>query len=360
MKLSVKASILKELVSRSIKGASQNKLIPLTSFMAIQLKDGKLTLITTDASNYLYVRQSDVAGKDFYVVVQVEQFSKLIGKLTCETVTLELKKSVLIVTGNGEYKIELPLDENGELIKFPDPMEQEVEEGSDVSLVTVKTILNSIKPSLAVTMEVPVYTRYYFGERVVGTDSYKMASLNKKVLGVDPVLISQETMELLDVMTCETIQFHQNESVIVFSSPDCIVYGHIMDGVQDYPIDAINGLVDEQFESSCKLDRNALLSILDRISLFVGQYDNKCITLTFTEDGINISSKASTGIEMIKYLESDNFKAFTCNVDIVVFTQQLKACSLDTVQLEYGNENTLKWIDSDITQVMALFSEDTE
>jgi len=359
MKLSVKAGILKELVSRSIKGASQNKLIPLTSLMAIQLKDGKLTLITTDASNYLYVAQDNVAGEDFYVVVHVEQFSKLIGKMTCDNIELELTKSVLVVKGNGEYKIELPLDENGDFIKFPDPV-GELDEGEDVDLVDIKTILNSIKPALAVTMEVPVYTRYYFGERVVGTDSYKMASLNRCVMGNEPLLISPETMELLDVMTCETIQFHQNDSVIIFTSPDCIVYGHKMDGVEDYPIDAINELVDEQFGSSCKIDRNALLAVLDRISLFVGQYDNKCISLTFTEEGINISSKASTGIEMIKYLESDNFKPFTCNVDIVVFVQQLKACALDTVQIEYGNENTLKWVDGDITQVMALFSEETE
>ena len=123
MKLSVKTPIMKELVSRAIKGASQNKLIPLTGLMAIQLKDGKLTLLTTDASNYLYVMQDNVAGDEFYVVVQVEQFSKLISKMTCDMLVLELNDSILTVKGNGEYKIELPLDETGDLIKFPSPMD---------------------------------------------------------------------------------------------------------------------------------------------------------------------------------------------------------------------------------------------
>ena len=50
MKLSIKTEKLKEMVSRSIKGVGNNKLIPLTSLMAIELKDGKLTLITTDAT----------------------------------------------------------------------------------------------------------------------------------------------------------------------------------------------------------------------------------------------------------------------------------------------------------------------
>jgi len=358
MKLSVKTPIMKELVSRAIKGASQNKLIPLTGLMAIQLKDGKLTLLTTDASNYLYVMQDNVAGDEFYVTVQVEQFSKLISKMTCDMLTLELNDAVLSVKGNGDYKIELPLDETGELIKFPSPMDNETTEGIDISLATIKTILNSIKPSLAVTMEVPVYTRYYFGDRVIGTDSEKMASMNKNVLQIEPVLISQETVNLLDVMTCETIQFHKNDSKLIFASLDCIVYGNIMDGVDDYPVEPIMELVEEKFESSCKLDRNALLSILDRISLFVGQYDNKCITLTFAEEGVNVSSKKSTGIEMLKYLESENFKPFTCSVDILVFTQQLKGSTSDTIQLEYGNDNTLKWVDNDITQVMALFDDE--
>lgn len=360
MTLSVKTPIMKELVSRAIKGANQNKLIPLTSLMAIELKEGKLTLLTTDASNYLYVMQDNIAGDEFYVTVQVEQFSRLISKMTCDTITLELDNSVLLVKGNGEYKIELPLDETGELIKFPSPMDNETTDGTDVSLATIKTILNSIKPSLATTMEVPIYTRYYLGDQVIATDSYKISGMNANVLHTDPMLISVETMDLLDVMTCETIQFHKNESALIFTSPDCIVYGHLMDGVEDYPVDSVKQLIDEKFESNCKLDKNALLSVLDRIGLFVSQYDNKCITLIFTEEGMSISSKASTGVELLKYLESENFKPFTCNVDIVVFTQQLKGCTSDTIQLEYGNENTLKWTDKDITQVMALFDDEVE
>ena len=293
--------------------------------------------------------QDNVAGDDFYVVVQVEQFSKLIGKMTCDTITLELNNSVLVVKGNGEYKIELPLDETGSLIKFPDPMANELTGGTaEVDIRTIKSIINSIKPALSVTMEVPVYTRYYVGDTVIGTDSEKIAVMNANVLQTDPILISQETMNLLDIMTCEKIQFHKSDSTIIFASSDCIVFGHVMDGVEDYPVDAIQGLVDEQFQSKCKLDRTALLSVY------------KAINLTFTEEGMNVSSKASTGVEQIKYLESSGFKPYTCNVDIVTFTQMLKGSVSDTIELEYGNENTLKWVDGSITLVMALFDDTPE
>ena len=122
MKLSVKTDIFKEMVSRSIKGAGMSNLLPVTGMMAIQLKDNELILITTDMSNYLYIKHDNIVGDEFYVVVQVEQFSKLVGKMTCENITLEVEDGILNVKGNGNYKIELPLDEEGNTITFADPV----------------------------------------------------------------------------------------------------------------------------------------------------------------------------------------------------------------------------------------------
>ena len=358
MKLEIKTDIFKELVSRSIKGASMNKLIPLTGLMAIQLKDNEVTLITTDASNYLYVKQDNVVGDEFYVVVQVEQFSKLIGKMTCENITLEVDNGILNVKGNGEYKIELPLDEEGNTIQFPDPVADIATkiDKTEVALATIKTILNTIKPALAVTMEVPVYTRYYMGQRVVATDTYKVSSLDADVLHTDPILISAETMNLLDVMTCEKIDFFKVDDVLLFDTPDCIVYGHAMEGVDDFQIDAIGSLIEQEFDSKCKLDKSAFLSILDRIGLFVGQYDNKAIVLTFTENGVDISSKTSSGVETLPYIESEDFKPYTCDIDIEMLNTQLKANTGDAIQLQYGDSRSIKIVDGNVTQIVALLA----
>lgn len=359
MKLTIKTDVFKEMVSRSIKGASQNKLIPLTGLMAIQLEDNEVTLITTDASNYLYIKQDNIVGDEFDVVVQVEQFSKLIGKMTCEEITLEADAGILTVKGNGTYKIELPLDEEGNAIKFPDPARDvDINVGTEVNLATIKTILNTIKPALAVTMEVPIYTRYYMGQRVIATDSYKIASLNADVFHTGPFLMSAETMNLLDVMTCETIDLYKNDDVLLFDTPDCVVYGHVMEGVADYNEQVIGQVIDEQFESKCRINKGAFLSILDRISLFVGQYDNKAIILTFTEAGVDISSKASTGIETLEYMESENFKPYTCHIDIDMLITQVKANAGDSIELQYGNNSSIKFVDGNITQIIAELLEE--
>lgn len=359
MKLSIKTVVFQEMMSKAIKGASQNKLIPLTSLMAIQLKSGKLSIITTDASNYLYIIQDKVEGDDFYVVVYAEQFSKLISKLTSDNVNIELEDKILNIQANGTYKIELPLDENGELIQYPDPVSETSITGEvkTINLATIKTILNVNKASLAMTMEEPAYTGYYVGDKVVSTDTYKICGLKVKLFD-EPVLISPETMNLLDVMTEEKIEAYIQDDILEFVTKNCIVYGHKMEGVEDYAIDAINGLLDEKFKSSCKVNKTDMLALLDRISLFVGVYDNRAITLTFTEQGIDISSKQSNGIETIKYIESKKFKAFTCMIDIVMLTDQVKANESETIEIQYGNEKSIKIVDDKVTQVIAFLDDE--
>jgi len=360
MKFSSKTVVFQEMVGKAIKGASCDKMIPLTSLMAIELKNKQLKLITTDASNYLYILQKDVEGDDFYVVVQAEQFSKLISKLTSENVVLELDGQILTIKANGSYKIELPLDENGELIKYPDPVSIKGKPFTEIKLATIKTILNTCKASLAITMEEPVYTGYYVADRVVTTDTFKMCGLNTQIFE-EPTLISPELMNLLDIMTEEKISvYKQGDDILQFVSKDCIIYGHTMEGVEDFEIGVISEMLDEKFKSRCKVDKTAILSLLDRISLFVGAYDDKAIVLTFTKEGIDVSSKQSDGVESITYLESKGFKAFTCKVDITMLVQQIKANESESIQIEYGNDRSLKIVDGDVTQVLALLSDSQE
>lgn len=362
MKLTLKTEKLKEMVSRAVKGVGNNKLIPLTSLMAIEVKDNKLTLITTDATNYLYIIEDKVVAEDFYVVVDANTFSKLIAKMTCETVTLEVKSGIYVleVKGNGNYKIELPLDENGEPIKYPDPCSRflSVVDAGEINRSTVQVILDTIKPALATTLENPCYTGYYMGKQVVATDTYKIASMSVKLFD-EPKLVSPELLDLLSVMNAEKIQVRIAGNDIIYRSPDCIVCGKFMEGVDDYAIDAIMGLVETDFTSFCSVPKNALLQLLDRLSLFVGTYDKNAVYLTFTQNGLQVSSKAANGVELIDYVSSSGFKDFTCVVDIQMLTQEVKAISNDVIELYYGEDNAIKMTDGNITIIVALLEDDS-
>ena len=359
MKLTTNTSTLQTMVAKSMKGASCNKMIPLTSLMAIQLKDHTLTLITTDATNYLYVKADKIDGDDFYVVVQAEMFSKLISRLTCEKVSIELKENALNVKGNGSYSIELPLNEEGELIVYPDPLAKAegLEEQDDINLSTIRLILNTAKASLAETNEVPCYTGYYVGDSIVSTDTYKICGIDI-ALFAKPALISPETMNLLDLLSDEKIKVFRKGNTIVFESHDCDVYGKTMDSLEDFQIDVISDLLNQEFCSSCKVSKDSLLQLLDRLSLFVSAYDKNGIYLTFTREGLQSDSKQANSSELLPYVESANFKDFTCCIDIEMFRSQVKANTGSTINIQYGEDNAIKMTDGNVTQIVALLEDD--
>ena len=77
--MKIKTELLKELVNKSINGAGNNKLIPITQLMGIKRADDTIQLTTTDATNYLYVYgtlDADVEDS-INVTVFAEQFSKV-------------------------------------------------------------------------------------------------------------------------------------------------------------------------------------------------------------------------------------------------------------------------------------------
>jgi hypothetical protein len=131
-----------------------------------------------------------------------------------------------------------------------------------------------------------------------------------------------------------------------------------MDSLDDYQIEAIDGLLEQGFDSSCKLNKSALLQLLDRLALFVSPYDKNGIYLTFTRDGLQIESKQANSIEVIPYIESDHFHSFTCCVDIEMLRSQVKANTGDGITLHYGEDNAIKLTDGNVAQVVALLEDE--
>lgn len=367
MQIKLQTAELQEMVAKATKGASIDGNLYITQLMSISLVDNVLTLITTDSSNYLYVMKEKVAGEDFSVVVPVDKFSKLISKLTCESVTLEVTSKdgeldKLTVKGNGTYVIELPYDEEGDLVEFPDPAEGiDVTDWTEteIKLSTVRLILSTAKAALMTGTEAPQYTGYYCGDRIVATDTYKICGIDIPMFE-DAKLLPAELVDLLELMTTENIKVKYCEDTLMFITDNVTVYGHTLEGIEDFQIAPVCGLLDEKFASSCKVEKSALLQMLGRISLFVDVFDKNSVYLTFTKEGLEVSSKQDSGAELIPYKASENFKAFTCCADIELFKTQVKASPSDVIEILYGKDTSLKFVDGTVKQILALADDDRE
>jgi len=351
--LKIKVTKLQEMLSRASKGATNNKLIPLTNLLALELKDSKLTITTTDGTNYLYVKEN-VEGDDFYVCISSDTFPKLIARLTCEDVTLDLKDNYLEVVGNGKYQIDYQLDENGDMIKFPNPIgDSMTNKVGTISLQTVKTVLNSIRPSLA--NDTTQYSNYYVGSSITATDSFKISSMSTNVFEI-PKLIGADTMDLLGTMIDENIDIYtDNDKKIMFTSDHGVVFGYTSDNIGSYSIDAILGLVNKNYPSKCKVAKTQILQVLDRISLFVDSLiDNDIINIKFESDGISITSNKSNGAEKVPYIECENYQECSGMVLLERLDTQIKAQTGDAVEIHFGDETSIKMVDNNLTMIVAL------
>ena len=206
------------------------------------------------------------------------------------------------------------------------------------------------------TNDYPWYTCYYMGDSVIATDTFKISTLRKKLF-TEPHLVSNEQMNLLDVMYDESVDVYAYGDKMLFVSPHCTLYGIEPMDIDEFSVDAIESLVNQRFGSMCKLPKDSILRLLDRISLFVGVYDNGEICLTFTPEGLMVTSKASTGTEMIPYIESFNFADFVCSANVSMLTSQIKAQTGDTIELWYGEDSSIKIVDGELTSIVALLTE---
>lgn len=350
-KIKVSTVPFQNAVSKVIKAAGFNKWLPITSMIGIRCVNNVLSLITTDGTNSLCARADVVSCDDFNIVVDAELFAKLVSKITSECIELEITGSSLVVTGNGEYKMPLQLDDDGNTLTFPDPIDFEFGSETKVSKSVIDVMLNSIKPSLS-TQAGTIYTNYYVGEVIVGTDKAMFSSFEDDSFD-EHLLLSRTFVDLLGLMSDEIEMYYDEDSVLA-KDGNLILYSKgktLPDGFQENKIKAI---LDIEMDSYCKVNKQSLLSTLERIALFVGEFDEGAIQLHFTDSSIEIQSMASNGIESVDYMEHKSAIDFSVKININRLITQLKAYGSDSVEIYYGNDKLLKLKDGKLTQVIAL------
>lgn len=363
MELKLKTLALQEMLNDAVKGASNNKLVPLTNMLCISVKENKLRLTTTDGTNYLYISRP-VESNDFYVVLNLDIFEKLVSRLTTEFVTLLLQDNKLSVTGNGDYLLELPLDENGQLVKFPDPVitfDHSLAIKNTINTETINTLLTASKSALSDNLSVSCYTGYYFGDKIITTDTYKICSVSTNVLHeAGPMLWNNRLVDLLETIKTPDAEIYTLDNKIVVTNGEVLIYGNILEGItagiENFQVEPITSLIESEFDSSAVINKNDLLQILDRLALFVGPYDNNSMKLTFG-DLLQISSKTSTGIETINFESPNNLKPFECLINIETFTSQVKSIQEDKFTIMWGRKNAIKLAYSNIIHIIALLEE---
>lgn len=362
--MKIKTEELLRLVNIAYKGAGNNKLIPITQMIGVSLKDSKLILSSTDSFNYLYIRSKvEQTDEIINVCVNAEIFNKLINKFDCDYTTLEFKDNYLLVVGNGEYKLDLLLDDEGKIFTFPEKFIPENIQFQELELSKFSNIKNYGEKSLAQTMEEPDLVAYFVNKNIaISTDRNVMTVLNDEFTNIPLTLRSKFidlVVEMKDKIKLGTwINNTTNEINVIVYDGETVIFSKVNGNVNDYPFEAIKNLIDTStFTFNAKVNVKGFLSILDRISLFVTQYDSNVIDLKLLDNRLYISSVKSTGVEILKLNEpSDNIN-WKGKIDIEMLKDQLNSFTKDEVKIYLGNDNCIKLIEDKVVKLICLVEE---
>ena len=293
---------LKQLVTYAVKGAGFDSNIPESMELGIKVSDSIISFSTTTGETYLRVSDRCTAD-DMNITVNAEIFSKLISKITSDTVDIELNGKVLEIVGNGKYKLELIPDEEGNIKVFPDKFVKQTELVGTIPAIDVVTINTSIKASLSESVG-SIYSQYYVGDVVASTDRIMLSILNKKYFD-GAYLFSAEFVDLM-LLSCADVSLYKSDNTIVaISNPtetcEIAICTKVPTDTSDYDIESLNKFANLSAPAFCRVKKVDLINLLDRLSLFVNKFDEGAIKLHFTQDCIEVSSMASSGIERIEY-----------------------------------------------------------
>lgn len=334
--MKIRTEILQKLVSKAIQGSSNNRMVPLTSLIGIEAKGDILTLTTTDGSNIFKVRQVVEGTEDFYTIINADTFSKLVGKTTSEYITLENKETYLEFRGNGTNKFEIAINEEGEMVRFPEIKDIQGEELA-LNLPILQEQIKTAKASVAKTMELPCLTGYYIGNNTITTDRQLICSI-KNLEMKEPILISNEMADLILLIDgAEILEIVKKDNDLILYTDRYTIAGKELEGKENYPVQQIENLLQtNKYDNTIKVNKQELLNILSRLSLFINRdYDKNGVYLEFSNDGLTLQSQKSNAIEVVEAIEKTERKPFNCLIDIDMLKSQVETVSTDMIEIWY-------------------------
>jgi len=365
--LTVNSVKFQELIAKANKACTNNKLIPITGLISVSLRNGVLSLKTTDGRNYLTVTEKEVQGDNIDFVTTTNLFINLVTKMTSEKITfiLDPEQQKLSVKGNGSYSISLPLNEEGELITWPNSNKMgEVTNSFSAKPANFKKAISTNKSSLAKTLEMPTLTQYYLEDgKVITCDSLVVCENRENVLS-QKVLLDPSLMELVSLMPDDEVGVEVGKDAIRFVGKNMELVGRITASYEEYPIEQLQEFFKAALPFVCKVNRVSIMSALDRLNLFVENNDENGITMVFSKKALHLKSKRGSATESIPYEDSLSVSEFSAFENDLIYTinleklsDQLSAQNDVYVNIGFGNSTAIRISSGTITQVISLIGE---
>lgn len=340
----IETPILQEMVHKLSKCGS-NRLLEITNYYNIEVDERGLVITATDGNNFITVINDTTKGEKLKTIVKADHFAKLVTKTTAPHMIFTLKENYMEVVGNGKYKLEIVEGETYPTYSFQPAKE------IDINLTPFKSAINVNKYSISQNIADGILTGYLVSDgKMITADGIRVC-VTPLELGDANLLLTPELITLIGSLTEEKAKLSVSETGgILISTSNAIVYGSELEGKEQYP-DVIP-LTEIEFGSQCSLSKLSILSILDRLNLFINPFEQNAISLIFEENCLKILTPSGS-YETVAYISSQDFAEFNCSVNGTFFMDLVSAVKTEVFNLHFGKDELIRIDTGDTIQLLA-------
>lgn len=362
--IKLKTDVLRDMLNKAIKVCSFKKMLPLTSLVEIETNENGLSVKTTDNVTTMLITEKMEGLTPARVVVDAAIFTALINKITTEEIELEITDSALTIVGNGVYNLEIRVDESGEIISLP-PINQELINSAtkEFNFKELVEKLKICKSAIPENNDEKELNNYYIKDLVIATNVQKLSAVkNSDDMKEEELFIPAEFGNILMQLDFPVAKYVKVDDALVIVGENFVISTTMYGEFNKFPLDAIVSTIKQNYSYSVTIKKNDLVLLLDRLSLFISEYDRNSINFVFTQDELKINNVKKTCDESIPYVNKEEVTGlveFLCSINIEYFKNQLEVLPGDEIIFKFGgNDVSIAMIDGDIIQVAALMQEE--
>ena len=138
----------------------------------------------------------------------------------------------------------------------------------------------------------------------------------------------------------------QSEDMVKFESSVGVLYGKkcVPEDLEAFPSTGLNSVFAATTQNTIKLCREELLSLLDRMNLYVSTLESNKVLVTFESDKVVFVSPSTDSRESISYMKGSVLagEAISMPLDALSLKEMVTACDREELNISVNSETGLR------------------
>ena len=370
----LKADIFKTMISNARKAAVCEPRLPITTAIQLNFKTEGLEVISTDGANNLIQKNNTVKfNNNLTIGIAADLLDKLVSKIDTDDIEIRFneKERQITIVGGGEFVFpEIYEQGSFEPIHIDDKYIDKV--NTDYKKIDINGFKDLVSQANIFTGNYNIFRQLsgiYCSDKVYSTDKNNMyGRTNINDLVNDTFCLSKEFVTLL-----LSLNFDPNNTMIgyvkddtniikaiVIKDDNMILSGPVDEYQSEYPIEVVKGILSKSFNSSFTFDKNKLVSILDKASLFlIPGTDRDSAKFTISNNTLRVDTFNNNASQSLAISNSTVQQEISFNLQIINTKNALDNLNSDEITMTIDVEGKTMVIlrDKDTIEILSIMNE---